>query len=214
MQNFEKRRDRYEIFASFENPLVNLSFELEVPDFRPYCKQHGMPPFHFFLYHVLHALQGIDNFKYRIYQGEVIKVDDFWASYTVINQDQNLNFARFEMSADLREFIARSLEAKQVAEHTTRVINSAADQSEYEQRRNIYITCMPWLKLGAVEHPIYQHKTYDIPSLAWGRFSELRADGKLAMMMSVQAHHGFVDGYHVHLLAKSIDQRIAQTIAS
>ena len=28
MQNFEKRRDRYNAFASFENPLVNLSFEL------------------------------------------------------------------------------------------------------------------------------------------------------------------------------------------
>jgi chloramphenicol O-acetyltransferase len=101
MQNFEKRRDRYNAFASFENPLVNLSFELEVPEFRPYCKQQGLPPFHFFLYHVLHALKGIDNFMYRIHQGEVIKIDDFWASYTVINQDQNLNFARFEMTEDL-----------------------------------------------------------------------------------------------------------------
>ena len=57
MQNFEKRRDRYEAFASFEKPLVNLSFELEVPEFRPFCKEHGLPPFHFFLYHVLHALE-------------------------------------------------------------------------------------------------------------------------------------------------------------
>jgi chloramphenicol O-acetyltransferase type A len=29
----------------------------------------------------------------------------------------------------------------------------------------------------------------------------------------VQAHHGFVDGYHVHLLAEAIAARIAKTIA-
>ncbi|TFW13646.1 CatA-like O-acetyltransferase [Duganella callida] len=211
MQNFEKRRDRYNAFASFENPLVNLSFELEVPDFRPHCKHHGLPPFHFFLYHVLHAVQGIENFRYRIYRGEVIEIADFWASYTVVNQDNNLNFARFVMTDDLREFIARSLASKQEAETTTQLINTAEDLSEYEQRRNIYITCMPWLKLTSVEHPIYEHKTYDIPSLAWGRFSDPRADGKLTMTMSVQAHHGFVDGYHVHLLAQAIATGIAKS---
>jgi len=213
MQNFEKRRDRYNAFASFANPLVNLSFELEVPDFRPYCKAQGMPPFHFFLYHVLHAIQGIDNFMYRIHQGEVIKIKDFWASYTVINQDRNLNFARFVMADDLREFIARSLAAKQTAETSAPMINTSEDLSAYEQRRNVFITCMPWLKLSAIEHPIYDYGSYDIPSLAWGRFSDPRADGRLALTMSVQAHHGFVDGYHVHLLAQAIAARIACTLA-
>ena len=213
MHNFEKRRDRYNAFASFENPLVNLSFELEVPDFRPYCKQQQMPPFHFFLYHVLHAIQGIDNYMYRIHQGEVIRIEDFMASYTVINQDKNLNFARFEMTPDLKEFIARSVASKQIAEASEQIINTSESLSEYDQRRNIHITCMPWLKLSSIEHPIYQHKTYDIPSLAWGRFSEPRADGKLTMTMAVQAHHGFVDGYHVHLLAEAIAARIAKTIA-
>lgn len=214
MQNFEKRRDRYNAFASFENPLVNLSFELEVPDFRPYCKQHGLPSFHFFLYHVLHAVKGIDNYLYRIYKGEVIKIEDFWASYTVLNQDENLNFARFVMTDDLNEFIARSVASAKEAEASTKLINTAEGLSEYEQRRNIYITCMPWLKLSAIEHPIYEHKSYDIPSLAWGRYSAPRADGKLSMTMAVQAHHGFIDGYHVHLLAEAVSERIAQTVAS
>jgi chloramphenicol O-acetyltransferase len=213
MHNFEKRRDRYNAFASFENPLVNLSFELTVPDFRLYCKQRRLPPFHFFLYHVLHAIKGIDNYMYRIHRGEVIKINDFMASYTVINQDKNLNFARFEMTADLEEFIARSVESKQIAEASERIINTSESLSEYDQRRNIHITCMPWLKLTSIEHPIYQHQTYDIPSLAWGRFSDPRDDGKLAMTMAVQAHHGFVDGYHVHLLAEAIAARIAQTMA-
>jgi chloramphenicol O-acetyltransferase type A len=173
-----------------------------------------MPPFHFFLYHLLHAIKGIDNYMYRIHRGEVIKIDDFMASYTVINQDKNLNFARFEMTPDLHQFIARSVASKQIAEASTKIINTSEKLSEYDQRRNVHITCMPWLKLSSIEHPIYQHKTYDIPSLAWGRFSEPGAGGMLSMTMAVQAHHGFVDGYHVHLLAEAIAERIAQTMAS
>ena len=42
MHNFEKRRDRYELFAAFEKPLVNVSFEMVVPNFRPYCKEHKL----------------------------------------------------------------------------------------------------------------------------------------------------------------------------
>jgi chloramphenicol O-acetyltransferase len=213
MHNFEKRRDRYNAFASFENPLVNLSFELTVPDFRPYCKERQLPPFHFFLYHVLHAIKGIDNYLYRIHRGEVIKIDDFWGSYTVINHDNNLNYARFVMSSDIREFVARSLEAKRIAEASTALINTSEGLSEREQKNNIYITCMPWLKLAAIDHPIYEHKTYDVPSLAWGRFSEPQND-KMTIPFSVQAHHGFVDGYHVHLLAEAIAARIAQAIVS
>lgn len=213
MHNFEKRRDRYNAFASFENPLVNLSFELTVGDFRPHCKANALPPFHFFLYHVLHAIKGIDNYMYRIYKGEVIKIEDFMASYTVINQDRNLNFARFEMSEDLSEFIERSVASKLIAEASEKIINTSESLGEYEQRRNIHITCMPWLKLNAIEHPIYEHSSYDIPSLAWGRFSDPRDDGQLTMTMAVQAHHGFVDGYHVHLLAEAISASIARTIA-
>jgi chloramphenicol O-acetyltransferase type A len=81
MHNFEKRRDRYNAFASFENPLVNLSFELTVPEFRPYCKEHKLAPFHFFLYCVLHSLKGIDNFMYRILDGNVIKIDVLHAAH-------------------------------------------------------------------------------------------------------------------------------------
>lgn len=211
MQNFEKRRDRYNLFASFEKPLVNLCFELEVPDFRPWCKEQRLAPFHFFLFNVLHAIKSIDNFMYRVHEGEVIKIDEFWASYTVINHENNLNFACFAMSSDVREFVGRSLEAKAIAEASSALVNSTKDQSEREQKNHVHITCMPWFKLTSVEHPVYRHGNYDIPSLAWGKFGDGK-DGKLTLPFSVQAHHGFVDGHHINLLAQTIAARIATLI--
>jgi chloramphenicol O-acetyltransferase type A len=64
--------------------------------------------FHFFLFCLLNTVKEIDQFMYRIYRGDVIKIDDFPASYTVINGDENLNYTRFTMTDQLDLFIERS----------------------------------------------------------------------------------------------------------
>lgn len=213
MKNFELRRDRYEVFRQFDNPLLNISLTLELPEFRPFCRQHQLPPFHFFLYCVLSAIETIDNFMYRIHEEDVIKIDDFIGSFTVLNDDNNLNFARFTRSADMREFIARSVQAGRAAKASRVLINTSADLSPRQARENVYITCMPWFELGAIEHPVFCHRNADIPSLAWGRFSA-PAGAAMTIPFSVQAHHGFVDGYHVHLLARAIAGRVAEVMAA
>lgn len=212
MKNFEHRRDRFEAFCQFENPLVNLSIRLTLPEFRPFCKARALPPFHFFLYCMLTSLRGIDNFLYRIHDGEVIKIDEFYGAYTVLNVDNNLNYARFTISDELDEFIARSVAAGKVAKASRPLINSGADLSPRDRKNNIYTTCMPWLDLTAIEHPIHRHHEADIPLIAWGKMSEPNGE-TLTLQLSVQAHHGFVDGYHVHLLGQALAARIEQLVS-
>ena len=213
MKNFEKRRDRYDLFRTFDNPLVNINFQLDVPDFRPYCKARHIPVFHFFLFCLLNSVKEIDNFMYRIYQGEVIRIDDFPASYTVINGDDNLNYTRFTMTYQLDLFIERSLAAKRIAEGSSALINTGEGESEREQRNKVFITCLPWLELAAIEHPVYRHRDADIPTFTWGKFGPAQEDGRMRIPFSAQAHHGFVDGYHVQKLAQALARRIAAIIA-
>ncbi len=212
MEKFEFRRDRYEAFSRFDNPRLNLSVRLSLPDFRPYCKARQLPPFHFFLYCLLHSLRGIDNFLYRIVDGEVIKIERFYGGYTVLNIDNNLNYARFTVSDDLDEFIARSVEAGKIARASRALINDGSDLDPRDVKNNVYNTCMPWLELTAIEHPLWRHHDADIPLIAWGKFGE-PDQGRMALNLSVQAHHGFVDGYHIHLLGAALAERIAQLIA-
>jgi chloramphenicol O-acetyltransferase type A len=213
MENFEHRRDRYDAFCKFDNPLVNLGMRLTLPDFRPFCKARGLRPFHFFLFCILTTVRTIPNFMYRIYDGRVIKIDDFYGSYTVINDDNNLNYARFTMSQDLDEFVARSVAAGAEAKAARALINTGSDLSARQNREHIYITCMPWFDLTAIEHPIFKHRDFDIPLISWGRFSE-PAGATMTVPFSVQAHHGFVDGYHVHLLLDALAARIAALMDS
>jgi chloramphenicol O-acetyltransferase len=213
MENFEHRRDRFNTFCGFDNPLLNLSMVLTVPDFRPYCRERRLPSFHFFLYCLLHSVRSIDHFLYRIHEGQVIKIDQFYGSYTVLNVDQNYNYARFDMSDQLDEFIARSVQAGQVASASRALIHTGADLSARDQRNNVYTTCMPWFDLTAIEHPIFRHREADIPLIAWGKYSA-PAGPTMTLPFAVQAHHGFVDGYHVHLLTEALVATIAGIIGA
>ncbi|MBA2403480.1 MAG: hypothetical protein H0V66_01805 [Bdellovibrionales bacterium] len=212
MKNFEKRRDRFDFFESFENPLLNLSFEMEVKDFRPYCKAQNLPPFHFFLFCLFSSLNELDNFKYRIYEGKVIKIDTLIGSYTVLNEENIFNFTRFELSHDINEFIKRSLESKDEALKAPGLIHTGLELSVREMKNYVFITSIPWLKMTAIEHPTYKYKSADIPSIAWGKFGQTTS-GEMTIPLSVQAHHGFVDAYHIHLLAETIKFKISSIIS-
>jgi chloramphenicol O-acetyltransferase len=208
MDKFEFRRDRYESFRQYANPLLNLSVVARLPEFRHYCKERQLPPFHFLLYCLYMSVKDVDNFLYREFEGQVIKIDDFYGGYTVINLDNNLNYARFDMSSDRAEFISRSLAAGVMARATREFINTGRDLTPREQKDNVYTTCMPWLDMRAIEHPIFEYKSADIPLIAWGRYSDMDGDA-MTVPFCVQAHHGFVDGYHVHLLLQRLGERIA-----
>lgn len=212
MENFENRRDRFELFNSFESPLLNLTFNMEVPEFRPFCKENGHPPFHFFLYVLFKSLMKVENFRYRIYRDEVIKIDRLIPSYTVMNQDGVLNFTRFEHSDDLKVFIERSLLAREESARSKKLLHSASEFSEREIKDYVFITSIPWLEFTSIQHPVKKLSSVDIPSIAWGKFKGLNKD-RMSMPFSVQVHHGFVDGYHVHLLAQEIASEISIQIS-
>ena len=210
MQNFEKRRDRFEFFDSFENPLLNITFKLETIDFLSFCKAKGYPPFHFFLYHLFQALLENDNFKYRIVANEVIKIDKMIGSYTVINEDENLNFTRFVYSPNMDEFIKRSIASGSEAVKSKELIYTGLELDERTLKDYVFITCIPWLDFTSIQHPVYKAKSADIPSIAWGKFTKTN-DG-ITFPFSVQAHHGFIDGLHIHRLAQSIQRVIKETV--
>jgi chloramphenicol O-acetyltransferase type A len=209
--NFENRRDRYDFFEAFENPLINLTFNLEVPDFQSFCKTQGFPPFHFFLFCVLRALEKSPAFKHRHLDGEVFAIENFFASYTVLNQDQNLNYTHFENTSDLVTFIQRSLEAKKIAETSIPLMNTGLGMTPRDMKNYVFITSIPWLDFTSIQHPVYKFKSADIPSIAWGRFK--KSGGNISLPFSVQAHHGFVDGQHIFQLGEKLRECIIEELA-
>ena len=203
MHQFDLRRDRFDLFDRMDSPAVNLCFTLDLPDYRPWCKEQGLAPFHVLLCAVLRATLKIENFRYRVFEGEVIAIDRLMPSFTVVNRHNDLNFALFDWSGDLREFVARSIAARDEATAMTVLNNRYAALSPRAVKDQVFVTCIPWLDFTSIQHPTATLGSPDIPSLAWGKFRD-GPKGRLHVPFSVQAHHGFVDGYHVHLLAQQV----------
>lgn len=211
MHHFELRHDRYAHFQKMANPAVTLCFPLDLPDFRPWCKAQALPPFHVLLFAVLHAIQKLENFRYRVFEGEVIRIDSLRPSYTVINQHNDLNFAQFAWSDDLREFVARSVMAGNEAGSMTGLNQQYQAMSPRECKDQVFVTCIPWLDFTSIQHPVASFDGQDIPALAWGKFRD-GPGGRLQLPFSVQAHHGFVDGFHIHQLARQIADELSDLI--
>ena len=210
MQNFERRRDRFDFFDRMESPAVNLCFTLTVPEFRPWCKAQDLAPFHVMLCAVLRAVLKVENFRYRVVDGEVIRIDRLVPSFTVMNQHGDLNFAQFDWTDDVREFVARGQAAREQASSMTELNIKYRTMSPRDAKDQVFVTCMPWLDFTSIQHPMASIAAPDIPSLAWGRFRD-GPDG-LQLPFSVQAHHGFVDGWHIHLLGRQIAAELADII--
>lgn len=208
MEKFALRRDRFALFDGMDGAAVNLCFPLELPDFRPWCREQGLAPFHVLLYAVLRSTLKIENFRYRLLDGEVFRIDSLRPSFTVINQHQDLNFALFEWSDDLREFVARGIAAREAASNMTELNAAYRGLSPREAKEQVFITCIPWLAFTSIQHPSASLAHPDIPSLAWGKFRDAPG-GRLELPFSIQAHHGFVDGFHVHQLAEQIAAELA-----
>jgi chloramphenicol O-acetyltransferase len=82
--------------------------------------------------------------------------------------------------------------------------------SPRDAKDQVFVTCMPWLDFTSIQHPMASLATPDIPSLAWGRFRD--GPGGLQLPFAVQAHHGFVDGWHIHLLGRQVAAELAAII--
>lgn len=208
MEKFEQRRDRFDLFHGMDSPLVNICFTLDLPDFRPWCKDQGLAPFHVLLCAVLRSTLKVENFRYRIADGEVFRIERLTPSFCVINQHQDLNFAQFEWSEDLREFVARGVAAREEASSMAQLNQKYQSMTPRQAKEQVFITCMPWLDFTSIQHPVAKLAEPDIPSLAWGRFRDA-ANGRVQLPFAVQAHHGFVDGFHIHQLAQQIEAELA-----
>lgn len=203
LENFERRRDRFALFDAMDSAAVNICFPLELPDFRPWCREQDLAPFHVLLCAVLRAVLKVENFRYRILDGDVIRIERLIPSFTVVNQHNDLNFAQFDWSDDLCEFVARGVAAREAASGMAALNMEYAARTPLQAKEQVFVTCIPWLAFTSIQHPSASLAQPDIPSFAWGKYRDC-PNGRLELPFSVQAHHGFVDGFHIHQLGQQI----------
>lgn len=194
------RQSLVDLFSGYDLPVVNITAVAECRDFVTPAKALGLPPFALLLHGIARASLTVPAFRWRLLDGKPVEVRGLTVSYTVVGADGNLNFSTFRHDDDRAVFLERYLADREVARAATA---EKLRLDPLEGRDYVFVTCMPWLRFTQIQHPLARRGDCSIPNVAVGRFGH--EGGRVSFPFSVQAHHGLVDGFHVHQLIQAVE---------
>ncbi len=186
-----ERREYFNYFGSCDDPYFGIVANVDCTIAYQTCKKHGYSFFVYYMFESIKALNRIENFRYRLIDGEVWLFDRVHASTTVGRSDNTFGFALFEYTENFEAF------QKQAQEEIAEVQKSQGLRANDGAKMLdvIHCTTIPWISFTSVKHEKNISRNESIPKIAFGKFFE--HGGKKLMPVSVNANHGLVDGYHV-----------------
>jgi chloramphenicol O-acetyltransferase type A len=195
------RTAHYQFFQDYELPRFNMTFSLDVGKFYSRIKASGLKFYFAFMHLIIKEMNQIENFRYRIEEDQVFDAPIEFVSFTDMVEATKLFkmvFTRFHQ--DVYEFQTEALKASALQ-------GSQLIQLESEAVRNtVYVTSFPWGQFTHFTHATKLGPKDSVPRISWSQFVD-HGDQKI-INVSIEAHHGLVDGYHVGLLLNRLKVKL------
>lgn len=188
MQNWP-RSEHFKFFSTFNHPHFNMCVNIDLTRFQPYIKRHGFSFTVTMVYMISRAANAVQEFRYRIQDGEIVVHDTVSPSVTILANDDLFSFCTIDYSQDFNAFADRA--SRQIGA----VKGSPTLKNPPGRDDLLFMTAIPWVSFTSFTHPMMQHPADSIPRFAWGK---VFMDGdKVKMPLSVQGHHCVMDGIHM-----------------
>lgn len=194
------RKDHFQFFAQFEEPFFGITTELNCTAAYQYCKANKISFFLYYLYQALAAAQEIENFRYRIVDGSVYLFDRINASPTIMRADGTFGFSYMDYYEDFKTFYEHAIKARDAVQAGSGLIPAVSGENV------IHFSTLPWIRFTAVSHARSFSFPDSAPKVTFGKLT-IAGDQKV-FPVSVHAHHGLVDGYHVGLYFEVLQRRL------
>ncbi len=185
-----ERAAHFNFFRRMDYPQYNICVNMDITRFLESIKQQDMPFYYAMIFAATHAINELEEFRYRIRGEQVILHDFVHPSFTDMPVGNDLfKMVTVDVEASMEAFVVK-------AEEKSRQQQDPFVARDVEGRDDlIYITCIPWVSFTSLSHTISFNKDDSVPRLAWGKYYN---DGnRMLLPFSVQAHHSFVDGIHI-----------------
>lgn len=187
LANWE-RKEHYLFFKGMDYPHFNICANLDITRFYQEIKEKKLPFFISFLYAATWAANRIPQFRQRIRGDQVVEYEIVHPSFTAMTEKEVFCFCTVDFLEDFKAFTTSTSRAMEAA----KVHGNLSDEPGRDDL--LYITCIPWISFTSVTHPIHMNPVDSIPRIAWGKYFE--ENGNIKMPLSVQGHHGLLDGFH------------------
>ena len=185
------RKEHFDFFSTFEEPFFGCTTTIDMTVAYEQAKKLQIPFFVYYLHQTIGAVNLVENFRYRIEGNDVMLYDEIDASATIMREDKTFGFSFMKFRSDIHEF------AKIVATEIERIQATPGLFTRVFPNNIIHFSAIPWINFTGLTHSRSFSLPDSCPKVSWGKL--VSENGKKTMALSVMAHHGLVDGYHMGL---------------
>ena len=190
------RKEHFEFFSTFEEPFFGITTPIDCTIAFEKSKELNIPFFIYYLHKTLIAVNQIENFRYRIENGNVFLYDEIDSSATIMRADKTFGFSFMKFNPDLTEFNKIAL-----AEIERIQLTSGLFTREFPENL-IHFSAIPWINFTSLTHSRSFTLPDSCPKISFGKM--ITENGKKTMSLAVLAHHGLVDGYHMGMFVEAL----------
>jgi chloramphenicol O-acetyltransferase type A len=187
--NLWNRKKQFLFFNTFEDPFFGITAEVDVTGLLQLHRETGVSFFFGSLYASMMAGNSIENFRYRIRDKKILVHPKVYAGSTILQKNQTFGFCYFPYKDSLTEFCLSGRKSLKLA------LQSCDFDSRDPDDALIHHSIIPWLSFTQVKHPHIFRNIDSIPKIAFGKY--FMKENRIVMPVSVEAHHGLMDGYHI-----------------
>ena len=136
----------------------------------------------------------------RIEDENVVLYDEIDASATIMREDKTFGFSFMKYHEDIHEF-------NKIAQlEIQRIQNTSGILTREYPENIIHFSAVPWINFTGLTHSRNYSISDSCPKISFGKLMD--EDGKKTMALSVTAHHGLLDGYHIGLFIETLQQEL------
>jgi chloramphenicol O-acetyltransferase type A len=185
------RKEHFLFFNAFEEPFFGITVDIDCTKAYDAAKYLNTSFFIYYLHKTLLAVNANESFRYRIHDNSIYIYDSINASATIMRADNTFGFTLLEFSPYFDIFSENALNEIKRIQTTTGLFTR-----EFSADNLIHFSAVPWLNFTGLSHARSYTLPDSCPKISFGKMM-LKPDGTRTMSMSVHAHHGLMDGFHV-----------------
>ncbi|MEY4963017.1 MAG: Chloramphenicol acetyltransferase [Bacteroidota bacterium] len=194
--NTWNRKEHFLFFKEMDEPFYGITTTIDCTKAYTKAKALGVSFFTYYLHKTLGAVNAVENFRYRIIDGEAYVFDVIDASATVMREDTTFGFSYMPYAENLADF------APIVQTEIDRIQTTTGLFTREYPENIIHFSALPWINFTSLSHARSFTWPDSCPKISFGKL--LDDNETKSMAISVHVHHGLVDGYHVGLFLEQL----------
>jgi len=199
------RRAQYEFFKEYEEPYFGVCVPIDVTIAYQEAKRMGRSFFLTYIHATVRVANMIESFKYRTLDDKVVIHDTINASVTLSRKDHTFGFSYINYDTDFDVFTTN-------AQSEIDRINGSYELFPSRNTDDVlYLSSLPWLDFKFTSHARAFKRKGSAPMISFGKMTE--ESGRYSMPVSIHVHHALMDGYHVGLFVKELQEVLNEMLS-